>query len=84
LYSSQIVVVVVIIIIIIIIIIIKVTKWEMRCERHAAHISEIRNVYTILVGTYEGKRPIGRPRRTWEDNIKMALKEIRYKNDGWI
>jgi hypothetical protein len=36
------------------------------------------NVYKILVGKYEGKRPLGRPRRIWEDNIRMDLKEV-----GW-
>jgi hypothetical protein len=37
-----------------------------------------RNVYRVLVGKPEGKRPLGRPRRTWEDGIKMDLREI-----GW-
>jgi hypothetical protein len=37
-----------------------------------------RNAYRILVGTPEGKRPLGRPRRRWVDNIKMDLREI-----GW-
>jgi hypothetical protein len=36
---------------------------------------EKRNVYRILVGKLEGKRPLGRPRRGWEDNIKMDLRE---------
>jgi hypothetical protein len=35
-----------------------------------------RNAYTILVGKPEGKRPLGTPRRSWEDNIKMDLREI--------
>jgi hypothetical protein len=39
---------------------------------------EKRNVYSILVGKPEGKRPLGRPRNMWEDNIKMDLREI-----GW-
>jgi hypothetical protein len=37
---------------------------------------EKRNAYTILVGTPEGKRPLGRPRRRWEENIKLDLREI--------
>jgi hypothetical protein len=37
---------------------------------------EKRNVYRILVGKSEGKRPLGRPRRKWEDNIKMDLRDI--------
>ena len=36
------------------------------------------DVYSVLVGKPEGKRPFGRPRRRWEDNIKMNLKEV-----GW-
>jgi hypothetical protein len=36
------------------------------------------NVYRILVGKPEGKRPLGRPRRRWEDNIRMDIREI-----GW-
>ena len=35
--------------------------------------AEIRDVYSVLVGKREGKRPLGRPRRRWEDNIKMDL-----------
>jgi hypothetical protein len=35
-----------------------------------------RNVYKILVGKPEGKRPLGRPRRSWEDGIKVDLREI--------
>jgi hypothetical protein len=36
-----------------------------------------RDVYRVLVGKPEGKRPLGRPRRRWEDNIKMDLQEVR-------
>jgi hypothetical protein len=39
-------------------------------------MGENRNVYEILVGKPEGKRPLGRPRRRWEGNIRMDLKEI--------
>jgi hypothetical protein len=42
-------------------------------------MGEKRNVYRILVGTPEGKRPLGRPRRRYEDNIKMDLREL-----GWV
>jgi hypothetical protein len=38
----------------------------------------MRNVYMILVGKLEEKRPLGRPRRRWVDNIKMDLREIRW------
>jgi hypothetical protein len=37
-----------------------------------------------LVGKPEGKRPVGRPRRRWEDNIKMDLKEVGYEGVDWI
>jgi hypothetical protein len=42
-----------------------------------------RGAYWILVGTPEGRRPLGRPRRTWEDNIKMGLQEVGWGID-WI
>jgi len=41
-------------------------------------------VYKILVRKPEGKRPLGRPRHRWEDNIKMYLKEIGYEGVNWI
>jgi hypothetical protein len=44
-------------------------------------MGETRNAYRILVGKQEGKRPLGRPRRRWVDNIKMKLREIGW--DGW-
>jgi hypothetical protein len=42
------------------------------------------NVYNILVGKPEGKRPLGWPRRRWESNIKKDLKEIRWEGVVWI
>jgi hypothetical protein len=42
---------------------------------HVARMGEGRDVYRVLVGRFEGKRPLGRPRRRWEDNIKLDLKE---------
>jgi hypothetical protein len=42
---------------------------------HVARVGEGRSVYRILVGRPEGKRPLGRPKRRWEDNIKMCLRE---------
>jgi hypothetical protein len=41
-----------------------------------ARMGEGRSVYRVLVGRPEGKRPLGRPRRRWEDNIKMDLREV--------
>ena len=46
---------------------------RMRWARHVAHMGEKRGVYKILMGKPEGKRPLGRPRCIWEDNIKMDL-----------
>jgi hypothetical protein len=43
---------------------------------HVARMGEKRNMYRLLVGKPEGKRPIGRPRHRWIDNIKMDLSEI--------
>jgi hypothetical protein len=47
-------------------------------------MGETRNAYRILVGKPEGKRPLGRPRRRWEDNIKMDLGEIGWDGRDWI
>jgi hypothetical protein len=41
-------------------------------------------VHRVLVGKPEGKRPMGRPRHRWEDNIKMDLQEVRYGSMDWI
>jgi hypothetical protein len=43
-----------------------------------------RNVYRVLVGKLEGKGPLGRTRRGWEDNIKMGLQEVRCGGVDWI
>jgi hypothetical protein len=43
-----------------------------------------RNAYRVLVGNSEGKRPLGRPRRRWVDNIKMYLREIGWGGMNWI
>jgi hypothetical protein len=45
---------------------------------------EKRNIYRILVGKPEGKRPLGRPRRRWVDNIKMNIREIGWDGVDWI
>jgi len=50
----------------------------MRWAKHVACMGEMRNAYEILVGKPERKRPLGRSRRGWEDNIRMDLREI-----GW-
>jgi len=43
-----------------------------------------RGVYRVLVGKHEGKRPLGRPRRRWENNIKMDLQEVGCGGIDWI
>jgi hypothetical protein len=45
---------------------------RMRWVGHVAHIAEMTNAYKTVIGNPEGKRTLGRPRRRWEDNIKMA------------
>jgi hypothetical protein len=45
---------------------------------------EKRNAYRILVGKPEGKRPLGRSRRRWEDNIRINLREIGWSGTDWI
>jgi len=49
---------------------------RMRWAGHVARMEEGRGVYRVLEGKPEGKRPLGRPRRRWEDNIKMVLQEV--------
>jgi hypothetical protein len=67
------------------------TRWA----GHVASIGERRGVYKLLVVTPEGKKPLGRPRRMWEDNIKMNLQEVglglwtgliwlRIQTGGWL
>jgi hypothetical protein len=56
----------------------------MRWAGHVARIGEKRNVYRLLVRKPEGKRPLGRPRRRWIDNIKMELLEIEVSVVDWI
>jgi hypothetical protein len=51
---------------------------------HMAHMGEGKGAYRVLVGRPEGKRPLGRPRRRWEDNIKMDLREIGIDGVNWI
>ena len=51
---------------------------------HMAHMGEGRGVHRVLVGKPEGKRPLGRPRRRWKDNIKMALREMGGGCVNWM
>jgi len=49
-----------------------------------ARMGDMRNAYGILVGKPEGKRPLGRPMRRWEDNIRMNVREIGCEAVDWI
>ena len=51
---------------------------------HVAHMGEERGVYRVLVGKPERKRPLGRPRRRWVDNIRMDLQEVGCGHVNWI
>jgi len=66
---------------------------RIRCAGHVALMVEGRGVHRVLVGKPEGKRPLGRPRRRWEDNIKMDLwlvggggdwLELAQDRDRWL
>jgi hypothetical protein len=57
---------------------------RMRWAGHVARIGEKRKAYGFLVGKPEGKRPLGRPRRGWVDNIRLELGEVGWGDVGWI
>src|SRR5215469_12349292 len=57
---------------------------RMRWAEHVVRMGEERGVHRMLVGKPEGKRPLGRPRRRWEDNIKMDLQEVGGSRGDWM
>ena len=57
---------------------------RMRWAGDVACVGERRDVYGVLVGKPKGKRPLGRPRRRWADNIKMDLQEVGCEGTDWI
>jgi hypothetical protein len=57
---------------------------RMRWAEHVTRMGKKRNAYRILVGKLEGKRPLGRPRRRWVNNIKLDLREIGWDGVDWI
>jgi hypothetical protein len=57
---------------------------RMRWAGHVARMGEKRNVYRVLMGKPEGKRPLERSRRRWEDGIRIDLREIGWGNVDWI
>jgi hypothetical protein len=56
---------------------------RMRWAGYMARMGEERNVYKVLMGKPEGKRPLGRPRRRWEDEIRMDIREIGWGSVEW-
>jgi hypothetical protein len=57
---------------------------RMRWAGHVARMGERRNAYRILVGKPERRRPLGRPRCRWVDNIKMDLRDIGWDDVDWV
>jgi hypothetical protein len=57
---------------------------RLRWAGHVARMGEGRGVYRVLVGKPKGKRPLGRPRRRWEDNVRMDLQELGSWCEDWI
>jgi hypothetical protein len=63
--------------------------WQIKSRRtrwvgHVARMGEERSVYKVLMGKPEGRRPLGKPRRIWEDGIRMDLREIGWGSVEWI
>jgi hypothetical protein len=65
-------------------IITQIKSRRMRWAGHGARMGEERNLYRLLMGKPEGKIPLGRPRRGWEDGIRMDLREIGWGSVDWI
>ena len=57
---------------------------RLRLTGHVARMEQSRNAYRVIVGKSEGKRPLGRPRRRWEDNIKIDLRDVSCDPGVWI
>ena len=57
---------------------------RLRWAGHVARMEEGRSAFKILKGKPTGKRPLGRPRRRWEDNIRMNLEEIDINAENWV
>jgi hypothetical protein len=57
---------------------------RIRWAGHVSRTGEVRGAYSIFAGRPEGRKPLGRPRSRWEDNIKMDLREIGFGDVDWI
>ena len=57
---------------------------RLRWAGHVARMEEVRSSFKIFFDTLAGKKPLGRPRRRWEDNIRMDLKEIGINTRNWV
>ena len=57
---------------------------RLRLGGHVTRMEEGRSAFIILTGKPTGKRPLGRPRRRWEDNIRMDLEEIGINAGNWV
>ena len=57
---------------------------RLRWAEHVERVEESRSAFKILTGKPTGKRPLGRPRRRWEDNIRMDLEEIDVNAGNWV
>jgi len=64
--------------------IVRVIKSRMRWAGHVALMGDRKGVYRVLVGKIEGMKPLGRPRRRWEDNIKTDPQEVACGGTDWI
>jgi hypothetical protein len=64
--------------------IVRVVKSRMRWTGHVVRMGEGRGVYRVMMERPEGKRPLGRPRRRWENNIKMDLQEVGRGCGDWM
>jgi hypothetical protein len=65
-------------------IIMVIKSGRMRWGGHVVCVEEMRNVYSVLVGKPESKRPLGRLRHRWEDIIRMDLREIGWNGVDWL
>jgi len=59
-------------------------SWMIRWAERVALMGDMRNAYRLLVGKPGGKRPLGRPKHRWEDNIRMNLREIGWEVVDWM